>query len=246
MVGARYAASRPVNRRAAISPLDDFGIDAIPIGDEEILNFNTASFLYNSLAYSAIGINLNGYAVVGGGGAADNLCCPPGPIPNPGTPNNVLAPFWSDLDGTGAPGIFAGTLTDGTNDFLVLKSHVNTFRHRGPEGVPGMDRAQRRAGHVYVRVRRGQPADGQRDSAEPVIVGAENEDGSAGQELRACRPKTSSSPSPDPIPSPGVVMQFAVQGIHKGTGTVTTKMTTPVLAGTTIAVSSNVEVKRRR
>ena len=244
MVGAPGAPSiAPGESPGGYLPLDDFGIDAIPIGDEEILNFNTASFLYNGLAYSTIGIDSNGYAVVGGGGAADNLCCPPGPIPNPGAPNNVLAPFWSDLDGTGAPGIFAGTLTDGTNDFLVLEWRVNAF-----------GTADQKVFQVWIGLNGVQDISFAYDEAnlptdaglsQPVIVGAENEDGSAGQDLGALPTEDLVVTSTDPIPGQSIVMQFAVQGIHKGTGTVTTKMTTPVLAGTTV-VSSNVEVKRRR
>ena len=79
----------------------------------------------------------------------------------------------------------------------------------------------------------------------PVIVGAENEDGSAGQDLGALPTEDLVVTSTDPIPGQSIVMQFGVQGIHKGTGIVTTKMTTPVLAGTTV-VTSNVEVKLRR
>ena len=42
---------------------------------------------------------------------ADNVCFTPA-THEPGTPDNVLAPFWTDLDGTGAPGIFAAILTE--------------------------------------------------------------------------------------------------------------------------------------
>ena len=57
-------------------PLDEFDVDPIPIGDEEIINFTTPSFLYNGIAYTAIGVDSNGYLIVGGGGAADNLLLP--------------------------------------------------------------------------------------------------------------------------------------------------------------------------
>ena len=92
------------------------------------------------------------------------------------------------------------------------------------------------------------PADLPTDPAvSGFLVGAENEDGSGGAQLPMGTLPTEDLvvTSTDPIPGQSIVMQFAVQGIHKGTGTVTTKMTTPVLAGTTV-VSSNVEVKRRR
>ena len=57
----------------------------------------------------------------------DNNCCnlPTGPIP--ARPNNVLAPFWTDLDGTGAPGILANVLTDGVDTWIVIEWQVNVF-----------------------------------------------------------------------------------------------------------------------
>ena len=81
--------------------------------------------------------------------------------------------------------------------------------------------------------------------SQPLIVGAENEDGSAGEQLGALPTEDLVVTSTDPIPGQSIVMQFTVQGIKKGTGVVTAKMTTPVLAGTTV-VTSNVEVKKRR
>ena len=74
------------------------------------------------------GSNSNGYLVVGGGTSEDNNCCnlPAGPGRR-ARPNNVLAPFWTDLDGTGAAGILAGTLTDGVSTWLVVEHRVNVF-----------------------------------------------------------------------------------------------------------------------
>ena len=62
------------------------------------------AFVYDGGTYTSIGVDSNGYVVVGGGDAEDNNCCQP-VIPDTARPNNVLAPFWTDLDGTGAPGI---------------------------------------------------------------------------------------------------------------------------------------------
>ena len=99
---------------AGYIPLDGFGVTPIPIGDEQILNFNTPSFVYGQTAYTRLGVTSNGYLVVGGGTGAD-IDPVPQTFPDPAPPNNVLAPFWTDLDGTGAPGIFAATLTDGVD-----------------------------------------------------------------------------------------------------------------------------------
>ena len=51
----------------------------------------------------------------------------PQTLPDPARPNGVLAPFWTDLDGTGAPGIFIAVLTDGVNTWIVVESRLNVF-----------------------------------------------------------------------------------------------------------------------
>ena len=112
---------------AGYLPLDAFGITPIAIGDEDILNFSVPSFRYNGKDYARIGVDSNGYIVVGGGTAEDNNCCALTQIPDTARPNNILAPFWTDLDGTGAEGIFAATLTDGVNTWLVIEWRVNVF-----------------------------------------------------------------------------------------------------------------------
>ena len=47
------------------------------IGDETIANFNVPAFLYGGDTYTRIGVDSNGYIVVGGGTSADNDCCTP-------------------------------------------------------------------------------------------------------------------------------------------------------------------------
>ena len=39
----------------------------------------------------------------------------------------MLAPFWTDLDGTGAPGVLVNVLTDGVDTWLVVEWRVNVF-----------------------------------------------------------------------------------------------------------------------
>ena len=51
--------------------------------------------------------------------------CRPGPSSE--RPNNILAPFWTDLDGTGAPGVLVNVLTDGVGTWLVVEWRVNVF-----------------------------------------------------------------------------------------------------------------------
>lgn len=214
-------------------PLDAFGITPVTIGDEDIINFNVPSFVYNGVTYSRVGVDSNGYLVVGGGTSEDNNCCslPPGPSPAP--PNNILAPFWTDLDGTGAPGVYAGTLTDGVNTWLVFEYRVNVF------GTVSARRFQ-----VWIGLDGTQditfaydPADlPANPSGQPFLVGAENHLG--GGDMSAVLPTgdlrvTSSAP----VPGTAVSYTVTVRGIEPGTGTVTTEMTGAGLPGTTVVTS---------
>jgi hypothetical protein len=107
-----------------------FGIPLRAIGDEQIVNFNVPSFSYDGQSYSQLGIVSDGYLVVGGGDNNDIQPVPPN-IPNPARPNNVLAPFWNDLDGGGGAvagqGYRIGTLTDGTHSWIVVQFNEHPF-----------------------------------------------------------------------------------------------------------------------
>ena len=114
-----------------------FGIGPIPVGDESIVNFNVPGFVFGGVTYNQIGVTSNGYAVVGGGVASD-VDFLPQTLPDPARPNGVLAPYWTDLDGTGAEGIRAGTLTDGVNTWIVIQWDVLLF---GSPAGPGRCRS---------------------------------------------------------------------------------------------------------
>ena len=97
-----------------------FGITPIGgVGDDTITNFNVPGFLYAGEAYTRIGVSSNGYLVVGGGSGADNSITNQN-FPNAASPNNVLAPFWTDLNPAAAGAVRIGTLTDGVNTWLVV------------------------------------------------------------------------------------------------------------------------------
>jgi len=216
-------------------PLDAFGIAPTPIGDEDIVNFNVPAFSFNGRTYSRIGIDSNGYLVVGGGTAEDNNCCNLPTAASPAPPNNVLAPYWTDLDGTGAPGIFISVLSDGTNNWIVVEHRVNvfgttmartfqtwigingtqdiTFAYAGPMASPG---------------------------AQPFLVGAENSLGEG--DMSATLP-TGDLRVTSSAPQPGGRLTYSVtaKGVARGNATVTSEMTSPTLPGTTV-VTSNVRV----
>ncbi len=101
-------------------PLSLFGIPPVAgVGDDTITNFNTPTFLYTGQVWNSIGFASNGYAVIGGGSAPD-ITINNQNFPNPARPNNVLAPFWTDLNPAAGGAMRIGTLTDGSDTWIVL------------------------------------------------------------------------------------------------------------------------------
>jgi hypothetical protein len=104
-------------------PLAALGVAPIAgVGDDTITNFNlSAPFMYGSEPYTRIGVVSNGYLVVGGGTSSD-IVFTPQHFPNPARPNNVLAPWWTDLNpsATGAGAIRIATLSGGGQSWVVI------------------------------------------------------------------------------------------------------------------------------
>lgn len=107
-------------------PLAEFDIKPELIGDEDIINFDTPSFTYAGASYDQIGVTSNGYLVVGGGGVQD-VSAEPGGLPDPRRPNNVLAPFWTDLDGSSSEGLRAGALSVDGRSWIAVEWRVKVF-----------------------------------------------------------------------------------------------------------------------
>jgi hypothetical protein len=104
---------------AGYLPLSLFGIPPINgMGDESITNFNVPPFTYGGETYSRIGIVSNGYLVVGGGSGADVNFVNQS-LPDAAAPNNVLAPFWTDLNPGAGGAVRVGVLTDGVNSWWI-------------------------------------------------------------------------------------------------------------------------------
>jgi hypothetical protein len=213
---------------AGYLPLDAFGVTPIPVGDEEILNFNVPAFVYAGVTYNAIGVDSNGYVLAGLGTSEDNNCCNIPTGPDPARPNNMLAPFWTDLDGSGAPGIFVATLTDGVDTWLVIEFRVNVF------GTSDLRRFQTWIGVNGVEDITYAYSAPQADPAgQDFLVGAENILGQG--DMTATLPTedlrvTSTAPTPGESAS----YSFVVSGQSTGAGVVTTTMTATGVPGTTV------------
>ncbi len=220
---------------AGFIPLDLFGTPATPIGDEEVINFNVPSFVYAGRSWNRIGVDSNGYLIVGGGTSEDNNCCNLPSGPSPARPNNVLAPFWTDLDGTGAPGIYATVLTDGVSSWIVIEHRINVFGTTSQRnfqvwiGINGAEDV------TYAYDPTALPA---APVGQAFLVGAENPLGE-GQFLPVGTVPTqdlrvTSSPG---SPAGSLTYTVGVVGAANGTGVVETDMTAPTILGTTIVRS---------
>lgn len=210
-------------------PLSAFGTAPTPIGDEQIINLNVPTFTYNGVPASRVGVDSNGYLIVGGSSsAADNNCCslPPGPSAAP--PNNVLAPFWTDLDGTGAAGIRANVLTDGVNNWLVVEWEVNVF-----------GTTDTRSFQTWIGV--GGPQDITYTYAapptapvgQPFLVGAENANGDG--DMESVLPTGDLAvTSSDPAPGDSLAYTVTVRGLSAGTASVRSEMTADGVSGVTV------------
>ncbi len=122
-------------------------------------------------------------------------------------------------------GSFAADITDGTDNWIVVKCRVNAF-----------GATDQKVFQVWL---------GENGCSEPVVVGAENDDGSGGAQIGGLPTEDLVVTSTDPTPGQSVMLKFTARGVHAGTGVVTTHVTTPVVPGTTV-LTSNVNVVWRR
>jgi uncharacterized repeat protein (TIGR01451 family) len=121
-------------------PLDLFfaPLGCSSVCDDTSISLSGFSFEYAGETYTDVVMSSNGF-LVAGDDATDAFSPSNQNLPDAATPNNVIAPFWTDIDmdGTSASdsgaGIwYAGILTDGVNDFLIMEwQGVELF------GVPG-------------------------------------------------------------------------------------------------------------
>jgi hypothetical protein len=189
------------------------------------------AFVYAGKRYTTLGVDSNGYLVAGGGKAQDNDCCNNVVIPSPARPNNVLAPFWTDLDGTNDEGIRVAVVTDGTWDWLAVEWQVDVFgtdsnRHfqvwLGLNGTEDI---------TYAYDPGALPAD---PNGQPFVVGAENVNGSDGDTIPGLPTGDLRVTSTAPTPGATASYRMQVRGVETGTGVVTTTMDSPHVPGTTV------------
>ncbi|MEO6350274.1 MAG: S8 family serine peptidase [Candidatus Limnocylindrales bacterium] len=217
-------------------PLTAFGIPGEGFyGDEDLANYGVPTFSYGHELYSTIGVTSNGYVVVGGGGSQD-LNYIPQDFPDAAPPNNVLAPYWTDLNAGSAGDIYLGILTDGTDTWIVIDW----------EGVPVYPGpANPRSFQIWLQI--GGTADegiwfehaadavGAAGSSDGLIVGAENRDGSSGADLGWNVPPANTGYqviTGNPTPGGSMTITYDAKGVHKGTYKILSTMVTDITQGT--------------
>ncbi|GAB2574574.1 S8 family serine peptidase [Kribbella endophytica] len=212
-------------------PLDTFATPT-PIGDEESLNFNVPGFQFAGQTYTRIGVTSNGYSVAGGTSGPEDVQFTPQTLPDPARPNNVLAPYWTDLDGTGAPGVFATLLTDGVATWIVVEWRVNLFGTNTQKvfqqwiGVNGVEDIT-----YSYNGQLGDPG-----PAYGLTVGAENREGTGGSQITGPPTEDYRITSTPGAPGGSMTYSMNIKGVQKGTGSVTTGTSTPLVKGLTIEV----------
>ncbi|HSC50039.1 MAG TPA: S8 family serine peptidase [Gaiellaceae bacterium] len=218
-------------------PLTLFGGNlVVPGGDDAITNVNVPSFTYGGETYSRIGVVTNGYVVIGGGTAADVNFFPQ-TFPNPARPNNVIAPFWTDLNTTGGTAgnnaILVNTLSDGTHSWIVIdfegvKNFSNSTTHTGEIWIQYQGGEQLTVSYGTANAAAGDPG-------SAINWGAENRDGSSGKNLGSA-PANDSEYRPvlsGPTPGGSVTIPYDITAKKAGTYTSVASMTSDQTVGIT-------------
>jgi subtilisin family serine protease len=216
-------------------PLDALGVTPIPVGDEDALNFTVPEYRFAGVTYNRLGVTSNGYSVAGGAEGID-VTFMAQTLPDPARPNGVLAPFWTDLDGTGAPGILVATLTDGVDDWVVVEWRVNVFGTNSLRvfqqwiGVNGTEDIT--FAYDPANLPAAPPA------GYGLTVGAENNEGSAGAQIAGTPTQDLRVTSTPGAAGGTLAYSFELKGVSRGTGNVTTAMATPLVRGVTTDVDT--------
>ena len=141
-----------------------------------------------------------------------------------------MAPFWTDLDGTSAPGFYIATLTDGVNTWIVAEYAVKVWGTN-----------DQRAFQVWIGINGVQDivyeyAANQADPAgQPFLVGAENALGQG--DMEAVLPTTAGLTVTSTPATPGGVLNYSFQAKATGfgEGDLVTEMNASGVRGVTIA-----------
>jgi len=218
-------------------PLSLFGIAPVTgLGDESVLNFTVPAFRYGAEVYSRIGVVSDGYLVVGGGSSEDVTYIPQ-TLPDPARPNNVLAPYWTDLNPAQGGEVRVGVLNDGTTDYLVVDyAGVPTY-DGGPNTFEVWIKLGDGEGIWYSYDTLSAPA------ADGLTVGAENRDGTSGASVTGTPSGEYVVTTAPPTAGGSTSITYTAKALRQGTGTLTATLQSPLVRG--VAISKQTITVRR-
>ncbi len=212
-----------------------FGIAPVALGDETATNFTVPGFDFGGRTYSSIGVVSDGYIVINGAHGQQDIAYIPQHLPDAAAPNGVLAPYWSDLDGTGEEGARVTLLGDGVDTWLVVQWDVHVFgdasQHRSMQvwiGVNGVEDIS--YGYADATI-------GALGSPEGLTVGAENLSGTAGAQITGAPTGSYVITTTPGEPGESLTYTLTVKGNRVGNRSLTTDMTADVVPGTTTVVT---------
>jgi len=198
------------------------------IGDETVANYNVPSFKFGAETYSRVAVDSNGYVVIGGGTSTDNECCSVQTFPNPSAPNNVIAPYWTDLDPSHGGGVYVGALSGGGHTWIVVDW----------EGVPAFGTTIANSFEVWIQLG---DTEGQWISygtlgganAQPLSAGVENRDGSSGVNITPASDSEFVVSLAPPTPGGSVTFTYKASSKYAGEYGLLAALTTPLVKGIT-------------
>jgi subtilisin family serine protease len=219
---------------AGFLPLAPFGVTPVSgLGDETIVNFSVPAFQFGRETYNRIGFTSNGYAVVGGG-TSDDIDFVPQVMPNAARPNNVLAPYWTDLHmGRAGAALRVATLTDGVTTWLVGEWIGKVFTSNATRSFQIWIQLGATEGIWYTFG----PDMGAGDPAG-LNTGAENRDGTSGKNLGPLNtiPAINSDlfvATSGPTPGGKVTITYDAFGRNAGVHDILASYTSSVVQGVT-------------
>lgn len=194
--------------------------------DETIVNYSVPELTVGTETYDTVGVVSNGYVVLGGGGSAD-VNFVPQTFPDPDPPNNVLAPFWTDLDPSAGGGIRIAVLSDGPDSWLVVDW----------EQVPVFSSGAARTFQIWLQLNAEDItyAYGPVGAGDPegLAVGAENRDGTSGQSSSAVPTGDLRIVFGSPAPGGSVKLDYRTTGRVPGAHEAVASLDSNVTSGTT-------------
>jgi subtilisin family serine protease len=214
-------------------PLSLFNIAPVAgVGDETVTNFTVPAFRYGSEVYTSIGVVSDGYLVVGGGSSED-VNYVPQTLPDPARPNNVLAPYWTDLNPATGGAVRVATLTDGTTTWIVVDY----------DGVPAYGETEGNQFEVWIQVGDTEGiwysyGDLGGPSPDGLTVGAENRDGTSGAQITGDPTGEYQVTTAPPTAGGSTSFTYTAKALRTGTWPLTATLRSDQIRATAIETTS--------